>query len=177
MPLDPTKPHDPILDDFNTLIGLSVDGLCHKPFIPNGDANLPKPIGRHRGVKNRPKGIKLKVQSPGSAFVGAGAILKRLRNSKIVGKDRIAVDKDISKQMVFKEGSNVCNKSVYKVSKNDSHCLIKGNEGSFIKNPVEIVKLDVNSNDDKADKGGRVDVYVDPCFVSNGTSKLNVADV
>ncbi|GKG48245.1 hypothetical protein Tco_0510130, partial [Tanacetum coccineum] len=32
--------------------------------------------------------VKIKVQSPGSASAGAGAILKRVRNSKIIGKGR-----------------------------------------------------------------------------------------
>nr|GEZ45032.1 reverse transcriptase zinc-binding domain-containing protein [Tanacetum cinerariifolium] len=48
--------------------------------------------GRPRGVKNRLKSVKIKVQSPGSASDGAGAILKKLCNSKMVGKGRSRSD-------------------------------------------------------------------------------------
>ncbi|GKF56082.1 hypothetical protein Tco_0166422, partial [Tanacetum coccineum] len=41
-----------------------------------------------KGVKNSVKGVRVKVQSPGSASAGAGAILKRLRSSKVMGKGR-----------------------------------------------------------------------------------------
>ncbi|GJZ01678.1 reverse transcriptase domain-containing protein [Tanacetum coccineum] len=137
-----------------------------------------------KGVKNSVKGVRVKVQPPGSASAGAGAILKRLRSSKVMGKgrshsrpspddvfrgkrpisnyvpvddvlskvlDRIEYDKSISKQMVFKEGlcdadRSSCNKQV-----NKGYYLINGNDGSFIKKP-------------------------DPGLVSNGASKLNMAD-
>ncbi|GKB51284.1 hypothetical protein Tco_0902037, partial [Tanacetum coccineum] len=87
----------------------------------------------------RAKNVKIKVHSPGSAYVGAVVLLKRLRKSKMAGKgrsrsesslmtgngkrpnsiilpvddalvkvlDRIAYDKNISNQMVFKEGVSV----------------------------------------------------------------------
>ncbi|GKE64530.1 hypothetical protein Tco_1518691 [Tanacetum coccineum] len=51
-----------------------------------------KSRGRPRGVKNWLKSVKIKVQSLGSASAGAGAILKRLRNSKMAGKGRIHSD-------------------------------------------------------------------------------------
>ncbi|GJV27544.1 putative RNA-directed DNA polymerase [Tanacetum coccineum] len=145
------------------------NGLKHKPLIPNDGSVPPKARRRPKGVKNRSKSIKIKVQSLRSASVGAGAILKILRNSKLAGKersqceaspmegkgkhfnpsnshvdevlvkvlDRIAYDKDISSQMVFKKGSNVNDKPVFKVSKDENYCLINSNDGSFINNHLE----------------------------------------
>ncbi|GJR49277.1 hypothetical protein Tco_1399798 [Tanacetum coccineum] len=168
------------------------NGLKHKPLIPNDGFVPPKARGRPKGVKNRSKSIKIKVQSLGSASVGASAILKRLRNSKLAGKrrsqceassmegkgkhfnpsnshvdevlvkvlDRIAYDKDISSQMVFKKGSNVNDKPVFKVSKDENYCLINSNDGSFINNPLE---TSLSNEDNRS--------------VSNGASKFSVADV
>nr|GEW08462.1 hypothetical protein [Tanacetum cinerariifolium] len=131
-------------------IGRSSSNLAHKPFVPSG-----------------------------FAFAGAGAILKRLCNSKTVGKgrsrsesspvkesygkrsnfckapldevlskvlDRIAYDKSINKQMVFKEGTSDCVKGSSKIIKNDGYCLIGNNDGSFINNPIEPLAFDVGSN-------------------------------
>ena len=64
------------------------EDLKHKPVFPSDVSHPPKSRGRPRGVKNRPKSVRIKVQSPGSASAGAGAILKRLRNSKMVGLGR-----------------------------------------------------------------------------------------
>ncbi|GJT79835.1 hypothetical protein Tco_1054177 [Tanacetum coccineum] len=83
MPLDNNKPPDPILEEFYALSGMPSKGLSHKPYVPSGDSIPPKSRGRPRGVKNQPKNVKIKVQSPGSASTGAGAILKRLCNSKV----------------------------------------------------------------------------------------------
>ncbi|GJT93774.1 hypothetical protein Tco_1082619 [Tanacetum coccineum] len=88
MPLESPKPPDPILKEFHTLTGMTSEDIHHKPFCPSDEIRPPKSRGRPKGVKNRPKGVKIKVQSPGSASSGAGAILKRVRNSKIIGKGR-----------------------------------------------------------------------------------------
>ncbi|GKF19464.1 hypothetical protein Tco_0068102 [Tanacetum coccineum] len=84
----PNKPPNPILEEFCTLTGISSSNISHKPFVPNSDAGQPKARGRPKGVKNHIKSVKIKVQSSGSASTGAGAILKRLRNPKMVGKCR-----------------------------------------------------------------------------------------
>ncbi|GJX75708.1 hypothetical protein Tco_0322519 [Tanacetum coccineum] len=186
MPLDLPKPPDPLLEEFSALTGL-------------------------RGVNNRFKGMNVKVQSPGSASAGAGAILKKIRSSKMVGKgrsrsesspcdvlcgkrsnlspvpvddvlskvlDRIAYDKSISDQMVFKEGVSDSGLDKGNKSGNKDFCAISGNDGTFIKMPCEPVvsaniKEDNNIMENKESSG---DFIVDPCLVSNGASKLNMAD-
>ncbi|PWA66581.1 hypothetical protein CTI12_AA326130 [Artemisia annua] len=206
MPIDNPKPPDKILEEFCTLTGMAADGINHKPCGPNDGSGSTRSRGRPKGVKNRPKVIK--VQSPGSASAGAGVILMRLRNSKLPGKgrshyessplvgggkrsnssnspindalskvlDRIAVDREISRHMVFREGSNDSNAFGCKVSKDNSDCLISGNDGSFINTPLEVSKVEVANNDNGMElKGEAGDGCVDPCFVSNSASKLNVA--
>ncbi|GKG41929.1 hypothetical protein Tco_0473680, partial [Tanacetum coccineum] len=83
MPLENNKPPDPLLEEFSTLTGMSAKGIIHKPFVPPGDKGTARHRGRPKGVKNRSSNVKIKIQSPGSASAGAGAILKRLRNSKL----------------------------------------------------------------------------------------------
>ena len=80
MPIDPVKPPDPILEEFCTLTVMSSEGLKHSSIHRSNSKLASKPRGRPKGVKNR---VKLRVLSPGSASVGAGAILKRLRNSRV----------------------------------------------------------------------------------------------
>ncbi|GKB52519.1 reverse transcriptase domain-containing protein, partial [Tanacetum coccineum] len=177
MPIDNNKPPDPILEEFSTLTGMSSKGLSHKAFVPYDDSVIPRSRGRPKGVKNMPKNVKIKVQSPRFAPAGAGPILKRLCKSKMAvlgrslsdvavideghGKrpnsnishvdeflskvlDRIAFDKNISKQMVFNEGVCVDIKGSNSIVNNDSYCSIDGND--------------------------------DPLLVSNGASKLSMAD-
>ncbi|GJT94359.1 hypothetical protein Tco_1089877 [Tanacetum coccineum] len=174
MPIDNNKPPDPILEEFSTLTGMSSKGLSHKAFIPYDDSVIPRSRGRPKGVKNMPKNVKIKVQSPRFAPAGAGPILKRLCKSKMAvlgrslsdvavideghGKrpnsnishvdeflskvlDRIAFDKNISKQMVFNIGVCVDIKGSNSIVNNDSYCSID-----------------------------------DPLLVSNGASKLSMAD-
>nr|GEV05021.1 hypothetical protein CTI12_AA325620 [Tanacetum cinerariifolium] len=86
--IENNKPPDPILEEFSTLTGMSSEGINHKPFVPTSDGCHPKPSGRPKGDKNNVKGVRVKVKSPKSASAGAGAILKRLRSSKMVGKGR-----------------------------------------------------------------------------------------
>ena len=88
MPPESNKPPDLILEDFRTLTGMVSDDIKHKPIFPSDEIHPPKSRGRPSGVKNRPKSVKIMVQSPGSASAGAGAILKRLRNSKMAGLGR-----------------------------------------------------------------------------------------
>lgn len=209
MPSVSNKPPD-ILEEFCTLTGMSPSNICHKPLVPSDDVKPSRLRGRPRGVKNRPKGVKIKVQSPGSASASAGAILKKLRNSKMVGKgrgrsdaspmedgngkrsnsssgpvdcvlskvlDRLAYDKSISEQMVFKEGVNDSDKDYSRRAKNNSNCLVDVNDGSFINNPIESVGDIVDSNLDLKNKGGGVDDCVDPSLVSNNASKSTMADV
>ncbi|GJR88455.1 putative RNA-directed DNA polymerase [Tanacetum coccineum] len=92
MPIENNKPPDPILEELSTLTGMSFEGLSHKPFVPHDVSVPPRSRGRPKGTKNRAKSVKIKIQSPGSASVGAGAILKRLRKSKLVGLGRIRSD-------------------------------------------------------------------------------------
>ncbi|GJV12045.1 hypothetical protein Tco_1353586 [Tanacetum coccineum] len=212
MPLDNNKPPDPIREKFSTLTRMSSERVHHKPFVPAGDGCLPKPHSRPKGVRSHIKSVRVKVQSPGSASAGAGAILKRLRNSKMVGKgksrdvssphdiidgkcpasnnipvddvlskvlDRIAYNKNISEQMVFNEGIKNCDLKSSKSVKSD--CLIYGNDGSFIKDPIEPVvsKVDVLGSY-LENKDGGVDFFnniMDPCLVSNDASSHNMADV
>nr|GFD51384.1 RNA-directed DNA polymerase, eukaryota, reverse transcriptase zinc-binding domain protein [Tanacetum cinerariifolium] len=75
MSIDSNKPLDHILEEYITLTGMSSAGLSHKPFVSSGESNPLRSRGRPRGVKNRLKSVKIKVQSPGSASDGAGAIL------------------------------------------------------------------------------------------------------
>ncbi|PWA75907.1 hypothetical protein CTI12_AA236950 [Artemisia annua] len=206
MPIDPLKPPDPILEEFCTLTGMSSEGLKHSAIHRSDSKLSSKPRGRPKGVKNR---VKHKVLSPGSASVGAGAILKRLRNSKVEGKgrsrsessplvrngkrpnsskspvddvlakvlDKIAYDKNISNQMVFREGSNDSGMSGKKVIKDKSYCSIGENDGSFINKPIEPVVTDMEVNrESMVDMGDDIGDSVDPLSISNNTSKLNMAD-
>ncbi|PWA78481.1 hypothetical protein CTI12_AA215700 [Artemisia annua] len=205
-----SKPPDRILEEFCSLTGMESKYLKHKPIFPSDVSHPPKSRGRPKGVKNRSKSVMIKVQSPGSASAGAGAILKRLRNSKKEGLgrsrsdagpfegksgkrsntssnpidealvkvlDRLAYDKSISEQMVFKEGvkDNVLAHS--NVPKSSDYCSIEGNDGSFIRNPIEPIVTNLNGNGcDLADKDGE-NSKVDPVLASNKTSKPNIADV
>ncbi|GKD84966.1 hypothetical protein Tco_1356120 [Tanacetum coccineum] len=88
MPLDLLKPPDPLIDEFCALTRMTSKGLKHKPYVPYDGNKPPKPRGTPKGVKNRAKSDKIKVQYPGFASVGAGALLKQLRNSNMVRKGR-----------------------------------------------------------------------------------------
>ncbi|GKA50944.1 RNA-directed DNA polymerase, eukaryota, reverse transcriptase zinc-binding domain protein [Tanacetum coccineum] len=55
--------------------------------------------------------------------------------------DRIAYDKNICDHMVLKEDVNDSNKVYGRSVKDSSCCLIDGNDGSFINNPIELVVL------------------------------------
>ncbi|PWA89282.1 hypothetical protein CTI12_AA034600 [Artemisia annua] len=185
MPIEPLKPPDPLIEEFCTLTGMSSEGLKHVPIDMSSGNKASKPRGRPKGVNNR---VNLKSFSPGSASVGAGAIFKRLRNSKVDGRgrsrsesspmvlDKIAFDKKISSQMVFREGIIDCASTVKNDKKNKSHCAIDGNDGSFINCPIEPVVSDMEVNRDSVtDKVDCVEVNVDPMVVSNNSSKLNMA--
>ncbi|GJX16423.1 hypothetical protein Tco_0217255 [Tanacetum coccineum] len=65
------------------------------------------------------------VQSLGSASAGAGAILKRLRNSKMAGKGRIHSDGSLVEDS---HGVNDSDKTYSSSGKNSSSCLIDGND-------------------------------------------------
>nr|GFA38536.1 hypothetical protein [Tanacetum cinerariifolium] len=92
--------------------------------------------------------------------------------------DRLAYDKSISDQMVFMEGVNDSDNTYSSSGKNSSYCLIYGNDGSFINNPIEHVvsSMEVNVNG-MVNKEGGCEGIVDPLLVSNNTSKLNMDDV
>ncbi|GKE26567.1 hypothetical protein Tco_1441951, partial [Tanacetum coccineum] len=142
-------------------------------FVPS-DGNKPsKPRGTPKGVKNKVRGVKIKVQSPGSASVGAGAILKRLRNLKIVGKGRSRSESS----PIVSNGIKDSGFADRNVSKNKSCCINSENDGSFIKNHFEISKAVVNDHSNMEVKDGDGIGFVDPYVVSNGTSKLDMADV
>ncbi|PWA73262.1 hypothetical protein CTI12_AA262610 [Artemisia annua] len=125
-----------------------------------------KPRGRPKGVKNR---VKLKIQSPGSASAGAGAILKRLRNSKIDGKGRSRCE---SSPLVGNSKRPNSSKSSIDdtLSKGKSKCSFDGNDGSFFNLPLESSMAGPNSKY-AVGKGS----IVDPCLVSNGIDKSGVA--
>ncbi|GJS52694.1 ABC transporter B family member 15-like protein [Tanacetum coccineum] len=102
MPLESPKLPDPILEEFGTLTGMTSTYIRHVPYIPNpssiDEINPPRSRGRPRKSHNRPKPIQTKIQSPSSASVGAGSVLKRLRNLKVNGKGRnrnVSVDDDL----------------------------------------------------------------------------------
>ncbi|GKE00356.1 hypothetical protein Tco_1388339 [Tanacetum coccineum] len=174
--VDSNKPPDPILEEFCTLTRMSSSNISHKPFVPNSDVSQPKPRGRPKGVKNHIKSVKIKVQSPGSASAGAGAILKRLHNSKMVGKGR---SRSESSPLNESNGkcSNSCNNLVdevlskvldrisYDKSINSQMVFKEGpsngvkfgsrgmkndyfgvNDGSFIKDPIKPIIFDVVCN-------------------------------
>ncbi|PWA98164.1 hypothetical protein CTI12_AA022120 [Artemisia annua] len=95
--------------------------------------------------------------------------------------DKMAYDKSIALQMVFKEGVKDCDVESSRVVKGSSHSLINGNDGSFIKDPIEPVVADMDTHSNCLEnKDGDVELFntfVDPCLVSNDASKLNMADV
>ncbi|PWA27164.1 hypothetical protein CTI12_AA627900 [Artemisia annua] len=111
MPPDPPKPPDTILEELCTLTGMKAEGLNHKPIVPSDVNRPPKPCGRPKGAKNRFRNVMVKAQSLGSASAGAGAILKRLRSSKVEGKGR---SRGVASSMEDKcvNRSNVCNAPV-----------------------------------------------------------------
>ncbi|PWA98197.1 reverse transcriptase zinc-binding domain-containing protein [Artemisia annua] len=211
MPIESTEPPDVISDEFRTLTGITSGDLHHRPIFPNVDSKNPRSRGRPKGTKNRPKRVLVQACSPGSASAGAGAILKRLRNSKVNGLgrsrsdsspmvpingkrlnhsnipvddvlskvlDKMAHDKNIAEQMVFREGTKGDGRSVRNELKSNSHCLIGGNDGSFINKPIDpVLSEPIDSSNVGGNKESNMDCSVDPCFVSNTTSKLKVADV
>nr|GFA96277.1 hypothetical protein [Tanacetum cinerariifolium] len=155
-PLNPkiNKPPDPLVDDFCILTKMtSAKDLCSASF---DDTKVKVMKGKHRKAHR-----SIKVSMPGSA--GAGSILRMLRSDKIAGKARVRADDRGGKRVVssplnleiykviayFKSGalsnnlkfaigcSN--NDSIDKCSLNvaDSNELCNGNDGSFIKNPLE----------------------------------------
>ncbi|PWA44631.1 hypothetical protein CTI12_AA393700 [Artemisia annua] len=159
--------------------------------------------GRPKGAKNR---VKHKGLSPGSASSGAGAILKRLRNSKVDGKGRSRSESSplvrngkrrksskspvdevvakvldrirVSKQMVFGEGIIDCDlPGKNSVIKDKSFCSVGMNDGSFINKPIEPVVTDMEVNRESIeDKVGGVGDCVDPLSGNNNASKLTMAD-
>nr|GEV79345.1 hypothetical protein [Tanacetum cinerariifolium] len=153
MPIDNSKPPDPILEEFSTLTRISASDLSHKPFVP-ADVSVP----------NHVKSVKVKIQSPGSA--SAGAILKRFRNFKLVGLGQSRSDSspledykgkrsnssyvpidDVLNKMVFKEGVCDSDKAFGSKSSMFGYCSIDGDDGTFINklyNPSVAVEEDKN---------------------------------
>ncbi|PWA42555.1 RNA-directed DNA polymerase, eukaryota, Reverse transcriptase zinc-binding domain protein [Artemisia annua] len=203
MPIDHVKPPDPILEEFCTLTEISSEGLKHSS-LHRSDSNLStKPRGRPKGAKNR---VKLKVLSPGSASSGAGAILKRLRKSKVDGKGRSRYESSplerngkrpnsckspiddvvakvlykirVSSQMVFREGINDSDlPGKNNVIKDKSNCSMGMNDGFFINTHIEPVATDMEVNrESMEDKVDGIGDCVDPLSDSNNASKLNMAD-
>nr|GEV13613.1 hypothetical protein [Tanacetum cinerariifolium] len=149
-----------------------------KPFVPNNGNKISKLRGRPKGVENHAKSVKIKVQSPGFASVKASALLKWLRNSKILrkGRTRRKSSPMINNGKRSNEGISDSVVANRKVVKDDSYCLINENDGLFIKKPL--VSFDDVINDNSScvkNKGGVVNCFVD--LVSNGASKLNMDDV
>nr|GEW73519.1 hypothetical protein [Tanacetum cinerariifolium] len=163
-------PPGPILEEFSALIGMSSEGLSHKPFVPH-DLSV---LTRSRG---RPKGRSHSDFSPLKDNHGKRPNSCVARIDEVLNKvlDRIAFDKSISKQMVFKEG--VCDiGKVYGSKSNILYYSINGNDGSFISKLCALSVVVKDCNRVWKDKESGLDVCVDPLLVSNDTSKLNMAD-
>ncbi|GJT88378.1 hypothetical protein Tco_1070095 [Tanacetum coccineum] len=164
MPVDSNKPPNPILEEFCTLTGISSSNISHKPFVPNSDDGQPKARGRPKGVKNHIKSVKIKVQSSGSASAGAGAILKRLRNSKTVGKGRSRSESSLLDESNGKR-SNSCNNPVDEV----------------LSKVLDRISYDKSINSQMVFKEGPNNgvkvVSRDPPLVSNDINKPTMADV
>ncbi|GKA85407.1 RNA-directed DNA polymerase, eukaryota, reverse transcriptase zinc-binding domain protein, partial [Tanacetum coccineum] len=162
--IDSNKPPDPILEEFCTLTGISSSNISHNPFVPNSDASQPKARGRPKGVKNHIKSVKIKVQSPGSASAGAGAILKRLRNSKMVSKGRSRGESSPLDESNGKR-SNSCNNLVDEV----------------LSKVLDRISYDKSINSQMVFKEGHSNgvkfVSRDPPLVSNDISKPTMAGV
>ncbi|GJW04803.1 hypothetical protein Tco_1563659 [Tanacetum coccineum] len=107
MPLESPKPPDPILDEFRTLARMASSEIRHRPYpCPTIAINLPKAMDKPRKSLNRPKGVRIKVQSPSSASDG------KRSNSSVIPidgclkqvLDKMAYIKSVSEQMVCCEG-------------------------------------------------------------------------
>ncbi|PWA98654.1 hypothetical protein CTI12_AA001390 [Artemisia annua] len=181
-------------------------GLNHKPIVPS-DVNRPsKPRGRPKGAKNRFRSVKVKVPSPRSTSAGAGAILKRLRCSKIDGKGKsrsvassmedkygkrfkainTPVDDALSKVLDrINYDNSIPADMVFKEGVSDKvkgYCM-KPSKGycSINGNDGSFINkplkpISSDVNDSIEYKEGGVDDVVDPCLASNDTGKSKVAD-
>nr|GEU90229.1 hypothetical protein [Tanacetum cinerariifolium] len=70
LPLD-NKPPNPILEEFSTLSGMSIEGLSHKLFVPSGVKVASRSRGRPKGLKNCSTNVKIKVQSSSNCLPAA----------------------------------------------------------------------------------------------------------
>ncbi|GJS75796.1 putative reverse transcriptase domain-containing protein [Tanacetum coccineum] len=125
MPIDSNKPPDPLFDEFCELTKMtSAEEICNASF---NDTKVKVVKGKHR----KPfRGIKIST----SGFTGAGMILRRLRSAKVSGKarDRVegsSVDSGGGKRV----SSSLLNNEINKVEANN---VSNGNDGSFIKAPL-----------------------------------------
>ncbi|GJW30771.1 hypothetical protein Tco_0047646 [Tanacetum coccineum] len=154
MPLD-NKPPDPILEEFSTLTGMSSKSLSHIPVIPFGDSI--------------PLGLE------GFASAGAGAILKRLRNSKMDGKGRSLSDSS-SCEDVYGERPNsssiLIDEALSKVLDRIAYNKSVSKQMVF----YEGICDSGNAASDLVNKFGHCSID-DPLLVSNDASKLTMADV
>ncbi|PWA71325.1 RNA-directed DNA polymerase, eukaryota, Reverse transcriptase zinc-binding domain protein [Artemisia annua] len=164
MPIENTKPPDPLISEFCELTGM--DPLN----IRLAGANDSFPKGKEGKAKRHRHGIKVKISTPGSASAGADARLKSLRSSKVFGKPRKRVDSSpidnrggkrvicasaedeigkvlndlrsgaIDTNLKFALGSN-CDKNA-SVKSADFHDETNSNDGSFINLPIDKTPLD-----------------------------------
>ncbi|GKE07685.1 hypothetical protein Tco_1411236 [Tanacetum coccineum] len=62
--IQPRQFLDPLIEEFRSLTGMKVEGLSQKSFVPSDGNKGSRPRGRPKGVKNRVRSVKVKVQSP-----------------------------------------------------------------------------------------------------------------
>ncbi|PWA66587.1 hypothetical protein CTI12_AA325620 [Artemisia annua] len=136
-------------------------------------------LKRLRNSKVEGKGRSRCLSSPSEECKG-----KRSSNplpvDEVLSKvlDRMAYDKGIASQMVFKEGVKVSMVQPSNKLQGSSFCSIEGNDGSFIKNPIEpCVSVSKSHSNGLGNKGDVVNGSVDPGSGSNGSIELNMADV
>ncbi|GJS25457.1 hypothetical protein Tco_0454089 [Tanacetum coccineum] len=162
MPLESPKPPDPILDEFR----MASSEIRHRPYpCPTIAINLPKAMDKPRKSLNRPKGVRIKVQSPSSASAGKRSNSSVIPIDDALTKvlDKMAYIKSVSEQMVccegvrdfdmkssnaVKIGSNVKDSSMQMVT----DCDKVENDGSFINGPVRKVNDEYDKQTIGSDK-------------------------
>ncbi|GJR13403.1 putative RNA-directed DNA polymerase [Tanacetum coccineum] len=154
--------------------GMSAKGIIHKPFVPPGDKGTARHRGRPKGVKNRSSNVKIKIQSPGSASAGAGAILKRLCNSKLVSLGR-SRSNNSSDDDTHGKRPNSCSNPIDDVLSKvlDKIAYDKSVSSQMVFS--EKVRVNFKASDSGVEKVDFCSIK-DPCLVSNDASKSNMAD-
>ncbi|PWA95095.1 hypothetical protein CTI12_AA052670 [Artemisia annua] len=149
---------------------------------------VPLPKMKEGKARRHRHGIKLRVASPGSASVGAGSVLRNLRSSKSNGKSRkrsesSPIDNRGGKRVISSPFSdNNASDVTFKLKSGTidlkfvpgssfkshstaipivSHGVAKGNDGSFIKLPLDKRPIDSTQRDPVAKSNGPESRFVD----------------